>query len=534
MTLTSFSFFIFVIATLFIYYIVPKKHQWIILLGASYCFYLITCNKYVIYLIVTTATTFFGGIAIDKIAKKSSEEIKVNKEIWSREEKKAFKEVTQKRKRAVLVSILLLNFGILAFLKYFNFFSSSIFSLLELFGLNFTFRGLNLVLPLGISFYTFQSMGYIIDVYRGKFPAERSLAKFSLFVSFFPQIIQGPIAYYSDLAHQLYESHKLKYENLKWGSQLILWGLFKKIVIADRAVKMINIVSGDYRSFSGTYILLTIFMYALQLYADFSGGIDICRGVGEMFGITMAENFRRPYFSKSLTEYWHRWHITLGEWLRNYLFYPLSLSKAFMKLGKNLKKRFGNHLGKVLPTSLASLITFIVIGIWHGANWKYVAFGVWNGGVIMASALCEPALNRLVEKLKINRSTQLFGLFSMVRTFILVLIGYYFDVAENFTSAMNMMRLSLLDFHISDLINIEALKLLGLYKFDYLVLLIGIIIIFISSLIQEKTGRRIRDILDEKPLMIRWPVYIAGIFLVILMGVYGPGTSASEFVYMQF
>ena len=205
-----------------------------------------------------------------------------------------------------------------------------------------------------------------------------------------------------------------------------------------------------------------------------------------------------------------------------------------MKLGKNLKKRFGNHLGKVLPTSLASLITFIVIGIWHGANWKYVAFGVWNGGVIMASALCEPALNRLVEKLKINRSTQLFGLFSMVRTFILVLIGYYFDVAENFTSAMNMMRLSLLDFHISDLFNIEALKLLGLYKFDYLVLLIGIVIIFISSLIQEKTGRRIRDILDEKPLMIRWPVYITGIFLVILMGVYGPGTSASEFVYMQF
>ena len=256
-------------------------------------------------------------------------------------------------------------------------------SLLGAVGLDIAMPDFKLVLPLGISFYTFQTMGYVIDVYRGKFRAAKNPAKFALFASFFPQIVQGPIAFYSDLAYQLYAPHDFNYNRFKSGGILALWGLFKKLVIADRAVAMVKLVAGNYSDFKGTYILMAVCMYAIQLYADFSGGIDICRGFAEMLGITMAQNFRQPYFSRSLTEYWHRWHITLGEWLRTYLFYPISISKPFLKMGKQLKKHGLKHLGKVLPTSIASLITFIVIGVWHGAAWKYVAFGLFNGMAIL-------------------------------------------------------------------------------------------------------------------------------------------------------
>lgn len=202
---------------------------------------------------------------------------------------------------------------------------------------------------------------------------------------------------------------------------------------------MIHTVAGAYTDYAGTYVLLAAIVYALQLYADFSGGIDISRGVAQMFGITMGENFRRPYFSRTLTEYWHRWHISLGDWLRNYLFYPLSISKAFLNWGRHAKQHLGNHIGKVLPTAVASLITFLIIGIWHGASWKYVAFGFWNGMVILVSTLLQPVSDKVVAALHIERKSAWYQVFSMLRTFVVVLIGYYFDIADGFRAAMGMM-----------------------------------------------------------------------------------------------
>ncbi len=533
MSLVSVYFALFVLAVLILYYALPQKYQWIVLLAASYFYYIVTCNRFVIYMIVTTLSTYAAGLLIEKIASSAAETLSSNKEIWSREEKKTFRQKVQTRKRVLLACALLFNFGILAFLKYFNFAAESVNAVLQACGITFALPEFRLLLPLGISFYTFQAMGYIIDVYRGKFAAERNPARFALFVSFFPQIIQGPIAFYSDLAHQLYAKHPLRYEALKNGALLIVWGLFKKLIIADRAVYMIDTVSGDYSNFPGVFILLSALMFALQLYADFSGGIDICRGVAEMLGIEMAENFRRPYFSRSLTEYWHRWHITLGAWLRNYLFYPISISALFLDWSKKLKK-VNKHLGKVLPTCIASLITFLVIGIWHGANWKYVAFGFWNGMVIMLAELCQPLLDKLTVSLHINKASRGYGLFAMLRTFIIVLIGYYFDIAADLKGALQMMYLSVTDIHLHDLLDWSCLQASQLDVFDYSIIVVCGLVVLIASVIQERSGRTIRSLLEERPLILQWLVILAGVFSVIVFGMYGPGLDPAEFVYMQF
>lgn len=535
MGIISLEFFSFSAIAILIYYIFPvKKYQWTVLLAASYFYYIFNCNKYVIYMLVTTLTTYFGPLLIGKITENGRRYLAENKEILTKEQKKKFKNTTKTKKKAVLAAVLIFNFGILAFVKYFGFCADIVHSLLGMVGINYVEPSFNLIIPLGISFYTFQSMGYVIDVYRGKVTAERNFGKLALFVSFFPQIIQGPIAIYSDLAHQLYEPKKFNYDNFKSGGLLIIWGLFKKLIIADRAFKVIDLVAKDSPKFSGTYILFAVGLYAVQLYADFSGGIDICRGIAEIMGIKMAENFRRPYFSKSLTEYWHRWHITLGDWLRNYLFYPISISKPFLNMGKKMKKRGLKYFGKVFPTALASLITFIVIGIWHGAETKYVAFGIWNGMVIMISSLLKPVTDKLVEKLKINRKNFFYSVFCMIRTFIVVLIGYYFDVAKSFSRAIDMIWRSVTDVRFSDFLSMSCLRKSHIDKYDYLVIFVGCLVIFVISVIEERKKKTVRELLANRNIVLQWILYILLIVSVVVFGYYGPGTTPADFIYMQF
>lgn len=535
MGLISGSFACFVLLSLLIYFIMPKQHRWIVLLAASYAYYLMICNKYIIYMLLTTVTTFVGGIWIENLCRKQKQVIKEHKLDWDRGQKKEYKKKNLAQQRWIMIAVLVFNFGILGFLKYFHFLAESLAGLGRLIGIEAAVPQLGLLLPLGISFYTFQTMGYLIDVYYEKVEAQRNPAKFALFVSFFPQIIQGPIAMYDDLAQQLYEGHEFDYDRIKRGGLLILWGIFKKLVIADRAVIMIQTVTQDPTAFSGTYILLAAFMYAIQLYADFSGGIDIVRGIAEMFGIIMAENFRRPYFATSLTEYWHRWHITLGNWVRTYVFYPLSISKTFLNMGKWMKKRCGAHVGKVVPTSLASLITFLIIGIWHGANGKYIAFGLWNGLVILLAELLRPLNEKIVEVLRIRRESKTHKVVCMVWTFFLVLVGYYFDIAQDFTSAIYMMVQSVIDFHWSDLVaNIQLYRGLGIGRWDYLVIALGTLTMFVVSVIQERKECAIRDMLMEKKIPIQWLCYLTGIFAILLLGHYGPGLNPADFVYMQF
>lgn len=542
MSYTSFRFLIFVAVTILVYFLFPvKKYQWTVLLAASYVFYLFAGYKYAAFLVFTTLSTYGAALWIDRITQKSKQVLKEHKSEWDKAQKKDYKNKVKAKKRLVMVLAVVVNLGILSFLKYYNFFAGSLNDVVHGFGLSFSAPTLKLFLPLGISFYTFQSVGYVVDVYNEKISAEKNVAKVALFVSFFPQIIQGPISFYDQLAGQLYESHRFDFTHFKHGCELILWGIFKKMVIADRAIIAINMVLDQYVDFSGTTLTFTILLYALQLYTDFSGGIDISRGVAQIFGIDMVQNFKRPYFATTINDYWRRWHISLGAWMKEYVFYPLALSKRFTNVSKKIaatkfgKSKAGAHIAKVLPTSFASLIVFLLVGIWHGANWKYVAFGIWNGGVIMLSTLLEPVFEGINTKLRINVKALWFRIFQMLRTFVIVLIGYVFDVAANFTEAMDMFRRMIVDQNIASAWGgIMGLKL-GLIKIDYLSLFICTVFLFFVSLVQERhSDTSLRIMLDRKPFIVRYVLLFVGILYLLVFGVYGPGVSAAEFVYMQF
>lgn len=543
MSYTSFNYLLFVLAAAVIYFILPwKKFRWVVLLAASAVFYCLASYKYAAFILFTALSTMLIGMWLERVNDKGKALLKSKKGEWDREQKKDFKNKQKIKKRWIMALCLILNFGILAFLKYYNFFAGSLNDILGSFGVAFSAPTLKLFLPLGISFYTFQSMGYIVDVYREKVEAQHNPFKFLLFVSFFPQIIQGPISNYSQLAHQLFEPHDFDFTRFKHGCELIAWGFFKKLVVADRAVIAISTVTetyAGYNTYSGTTLTFTILLYALQLYADFSGGIDISRGVAQILGIDMIDNFKRPYFSKSINEYWRRWHISLGAWMKDYIFNPLAISGPFLNASKKMRAtRFGGtkagaHIAKVLPTAFASLIVFLLVGVWHGASYKYVAFGLWNGVIIMLSTLMQPLFDGVTDKLRINRKNFFFRLFQMVRTFIVVLVGYVFDVAPSFKQGMMTISRFFTDQSLTRG-KAEILKL-GLTWKDFVLLAACCVVIWIVSLIQEShPDTNIREMLDRKPFILRFIVFFICVMAVIIFGIYGSGYRAADFVYMQF
>ena len=537
---TTLNFLFFVLLTMLVYFLFPvKKYKWTVLLAASVFFYAVAGYKFAFFILFTSLCTYLVALWIERVAQKSKLLLKEKKKDWDREQKKNYKNKIKIQKRLIMTLALVVNFGILAFLKYYNFFAGSLNSILGSFGIGFSAPTLSLFLPLGISFYTFQSMGYIVDVYREKTAAQKNPFKLLLFVSFFPQIIQGPISIYDQLANQLFEPHEFNFTRMKHGMELIVWGFFKKLVIADRAYILISAVENDYSKFGGTTLTFTILLYAIQLYADFSGGIDISRGVAQIFGIDMIDNFKRPYFSKSINEYWRRWHISLGGWMKNYVFYPIAMSNVFITAGKKMKgTRFGKtaaggHIAKVLPTSVASLIVFLIVGVWHGADWKYVAFGVWNGVIIMLSIIMQPLFDGAVDKLRISRKNPFFVAFQIIRTLLVVLVGYVFDVAPSFSEGMRTLGLFFVGQNIPA--GIAEISQLGLMTQDYIVLLIASVIVLIASIIQERhPDTDIRTMLDKKPFVFRFVLLYVAVMSIVIFGIYGSGYNAADFVYMQF
>ena len=529
MSFISTQLLLLVFATAVIYYIMPKKYQWILLLAVSYMFYTSYGLQYVGFIVFTTITTFLGGVFIDKIAITGKTKITKNKDTLKPEEKKAIKAQIKRNKKLICALILVCNFGILAFLKYFNFVLENINSILTGVGSTHHLGMMSLLLPLGISFYTFQSMGYIIDVFQGKYAAEKNPFKFALFVSFFPQILQGPIGRFDRLACQFFEEHQFELKNIQFGLQLILWGYFKKIVLADRAAVVVNKVFTDYTNYSGFYIIFAVLLYSVELYADFSGGMDVVIGIAQIFGIKLDQNFARPFFSRSISEFWRRWHITLGTWMKDYIFYPFTLSKPMNKFGKFSKKKFGNTIGRVLPICLADLLIFFLVGIWHGAAWKYIAYGMYNGIIIALSSLLDPLYKTSLKKLHINSERKPWKLFQIIRTGILINIGWYFDMGVNFNASIIMMKNTFVGLSLSTLTDNSLFKL-GLLKKDIEILAFGCLVWFIISVLQERKIN-IREALSRKPLVVRWTIYLALIFATPILGYIG---ASSGFIYAQF
>ncbi len=535
MSYTTLAFFVFVCAVIIVYYLPAlRRYQWVTLLAASVFFYCFIGYRLAGFIVFTALSTWYAGLCCDRIRDETRETVRDHKEDWDRAQKKEYKQKMQHKKLFVLVLILIANFGILIFLKYYNFLAGGIAGLLGM-----KIPQLHMLLPLGISFYTFQSMGYIIDVYSEDIEAEKDPFKFLLFVSFFPQIIQGPISTFEQLGGQLLAQHKPEYDRFKRGIELIIWGYFKKLVIADRAVIAINTATADYTKYKGGTLLFVTLLYAFQLYADFSAGIDISRGIARILGIDMIDNFRRPYFSRSINEYWRRWHISLGAWMKQYIFYPIAMSEGMARLSRRIRPAekgqnpVREHLSKTLPAAIASLVVFLVVGLWHGANGKYVAFGLWNGLIIMFAILFEPVLLRIDRALHINTEGRLFRYFQMIRTFILVLIGYVFDIAPDFRGALHMMKKMVVQPGLHK--SFEQIMDLGLNIQNYKVLLLCLPVIWFVSYRQEKLGIDDFGILMERHgFGVKWLLMMALVLAIVIFGIYGPGYDPADFVYMQF
>lgn len=519
MSFTSLTFLVFLGVLVVLYYLVPRKFQWVLLLLASYAFYLWGGGKTVVYLLITTCTTYLAGRLLGALNSRLK--------ALPAEERKARKPAFDRKKKQVVLAACLLNFGLLYILKYWSFTAEVINNASGL-----HLPAPDLLMPLGVSFFTFQSIGYVIDCYRGKYAPQENLGRYALFVSFFPQIIQGPIARYDQLGPQLLGEHRLDWDQLKHGIQLCMWGYFKKLVIAERIGVMVNAVFSDVWGYSGSIMAAAVLGYSIQLYCDFSGGIDITRGVGQMLGIEMAENFRRPLFALSLTEYWRRWHITLGAWMRDYVFYPIALSKGFRKLGSFARKHFGGVMGKIFATSMATFVVYFVIGIWHGANFRYIAYGFYNGGLITAGLLLEPTFVKLRERIPIRWDGKAWHFFQMARTSLIVFVGRYMTRAPRLLTALAMIRATVTDFQLQSLTDGTLLSF-GLTAFDYWVVALGMVVVTAVEWYQEKGGH-VRKWMEGRSTVVQWAMVMIPLLVIVLLGAVGQGYVAAEFIYAQF
>ncbi|MBQ8086714.1 MAG: MBOAT family protein [Lachnospiraceae bacterium] len=504
MSLISNVFIIFVLAAVLCYYLAPMKIRWVILLIFSYIYYLAGGVRYLFFIIYSTIVVFLFGLAIDRLQKKNAS--------------------AKVLKRVITVGVIL-SFLLLGIVKYLGFFTNM---LNNTFGTNIP--GFAILFPLGISFYTFQSVGYLLDVYWKKAEAEKNIFRFALFISFFPQLMQGPIGNYNRLAPQLITPHALSKENIIRGLSRIIWGYAKKMIIADWAGIFADAIWDDPDRYNGI-VLFGLVFYGIQLYADFSGGIDVVIGIGNLFGIQMDENFNMPYLATSMADFWKRWHITLGEWMMNYVFYPITLSGWMTKFSGWSRKTFGKKTGRVVPIALADFIVFFLVGIWHGASWKYVMYGLINGGIIGFSELMGNNYRKWKKALNISGKEKWYHIFQIIRTYIIVNLRWFYDRSETVTEGNYLVKQAFTHFNFSQIFDIAA----GRGGTEYvpvalLIIIVGCIVMVTVGVLKER-GINLQDKLASMPLPAATAVYIV---LFLIIGMLGSTAIPKGFIYAQF
>lgn len=530
MLFTSYGFLGFLLGLGLLYYLLPRRCQGPLLLLGSWAFYAFAGPKYLLYILTTTVTVWYAGVRMGRNAQRAAAYLAQHKEELSREERKAYREGEKKARRRWLAGCLALNLGILAVVKYLNFLIGNLNAALAAFGSAGRLPFFALALPLGISFYTFQAAGYLIDVYRGTVEAEEDPFRFALFVSFFPQLIQGPISRFGDLAPSLLSPHLFEGKTVCRGLQQMLWGYFKKLVVADRLAGAVALLTGDPGTYRGAWAAVGMVFYTVQLYADFTGGIDVTIGVAQLFGVTVQENFLRPYFSKSLKEYWRRWHISMCSWFRDYLFYPLSTSKAMGRFTKFARRHWGDKVGRRLPVYVASFVVWFATGLWHGASWNFIVWGLLNYAVLMISEELEPLYARFHRRFAV-KGKPLYRLFQVGRTFLLVCALNLFDCYVRLGDTVGSIA-SVFTARNWNVLWDGSMLTLGLSGADYVALALGCLLMLGVSLAQRKGG--IRERLEEKPYPVRFAVWYGLFLAVLLLGAYGVGYDASQFIYNRF
>lgn len=516
--LSLICFAIFGIVVFFAYSISPKKYKWISLLVGSYALAFVLSSYWIFLLIVTTSSVYGCALWISK----QNALFQAQKEGLEKEERKALKKRFTTKKKIILLAGVFFNLLIWVLLKYCN---------LPIYKINNHFQNnffVSIAFPiLGISYYTLQAIGYLVDVYRGKYEADKNYFRLSLFLGYFPQLIEGPIGRYDDLAPQLYEGRPFNYTQTAHGIQLFLWGLFKKIVIADRINIIVSEVYSNYSAYSGGIIFLTAILYAFQLYTDFSGYIDMATGISQMFGIKLAKNFDRPFFSQSISEFWRRWHISLGGWLRDYIFYPISFSKGYMALNKKMHGKVKPFFEKFVASALPLLFVWLACGVWHGSGVQFIVYGMYYYVIMLIGMLLEPVYTKLLEKLHINKDTAWLQGLRVIRTFLLVCLGFMIFRADSLSQFGHMF----VQLFKGGEWKIVSAGVIDLY--DFVAIFVSIAVLMFIEVLQAR-GIHIREKVETFNTPLRWTIWIGLILSILIFGAYGLGYSQVAPMYALY
>lgn len=501
MLFNSFHFLLFFPAVVLAYFIVPAKLRYLWLLAASYYFYMSWNAKYAVLIAFSTFVTWASGLLLG-ICKKQG--IKHTAGKW------------------VVALSFLINLGILAFFKYFDFALGNVNALLSRMGFAAIERRFDLVLPVGISFYTFQALSYTMDVYREEIEPEKNIAKYALFVSFFPQLVAGPIERSKNLLRQIDAIDRVSirtlydYDRIASGLRIMLWGYFQKMVIADRIAILVNTVFDSWYFYGTVELVLAAAAFSIQIYCDFNSYSTIAVGAAKVMGFTLMENFDTPYFARSIQEFWRRWHISLSTWFKDYLYIPLGGSRC-SKL-----RRYRNLL-----------VTFLVSGLWHGASWHFVVWGGIHGALQVVAAETRGLRDRIYERFHTKRASFSFQLGQVASTFVLTTFAWIFFRAESLSQAFSYIERIFTKpdwWALSD----GTVYRLGLKRMEMNILLSSLWVLFAASLVKYKNHETLDVFLTKQCAWFRW-LAVAGLFAyVFLFGIYGPGFDASQFIYFQF
>ena len=524
MSITSKDYVAFLTGVTAVYFILPKKMQWLVLLAASMGFYVLSGVKGTAFILITALITYFAAIAMEKANARSKDALA---QLKDRDAKAAERERVRKEKKRLFVLVCLVIFGIWVVVKYSPMLLQTVHALAPSLNLRAANRRVeSFIVPLGISFYTFTAAGYVIDVSRKKYPAERNFLKYLLFVSFFPHIIQGPFSRFDRLGKTLFAEHSFDYDRMARGARRILFGYFEKLLVADILSPTVTAVMASPEQYQGVYLFVAVIAYGIQLYADFAGYMNIMCGFCQVLGVELEENFRQPYFSVSIQNYWTRWHMTLGHWYSDYIFYPCSMGKTAQKIGRNARQKFGPRMGKLLPSYFAMIFVWTLTGLWHGASWTFVVWGWLNFAIIVFSMQMEPVYTRMKEALHINDASRWWKVVMIIRTFLLVSLLRIFYCSQTVSGAIRYIGLMFrpnwgLLAHPADLLMTVCADTPA--RLFYVA--VGVLAVFGVDLVKENEYER------PVPWIIRGLVY--GLMLCLIIMGAGRG-SVGGFMYAQF
>lgn len=510
MSFIDYIFIPFLFLSINLYFCVPLKWRWFLLLINSLVFY---CSWGILLLpFVAGAVLLSWGTAllIERKYLQLDQDLKVGIGTDKAEQNKQKQKVKKQCKYLVWIAVSILIVMLAASKMHW----------------------ISIGVPLGISYYTMSLIGYMADVYWRKEKAEHNYFSLLLFAVYFPKILEGPISKHRLLAAQLKEGHRFDYQRFCFGLQRILWGYFKKLVIADRLNILVSAVFSDYENYHGAVFLVAAIFGAFQLYCDFSGCMDIALGTSEIFGISMEENFNRPFFSRSAAEFWRRWHITLGAWFKDYVYMPLVISPALMKISGKIRKKAGKRAGKAFITIVPLMTVWILTGVWHGTGWNYVVWGLYWGSIIICSTVFEPELSRIPELLHLDKEKKGYQRMQMIRTFFLFVGSRLLTLPANLQITWCIFRKIVKKIAPWELLD-GTLYTLGLERPEFIFVVMALLaLLYISR--QEEMGVSFRKKIAEFPIWCRWSVYYGALIIVIIFGVYGAGYSAGAFVYMNY